>query len=145
MHVMSFRGVITLSTKDDDSKAITDLQFSLLPPIVSCSKQCDSLFKFGQRTCLCQNEGEATFQLVLVSNGETSYALYYYKEGGMKWTYRGSWSYIMIGVSDGNADHFVQNLYTKTERAYFIDSMTGNTGKRSAKGTMVKPRLQPSC
>ena len=145
MHVRPFQDVITLSTKDGVSKAITDFQFSLLSAVVWCSKPFESLLKFCQRTCLYQNEGEATFQLVLVSNGETSYALYYYKEGGMKWTYRGSWSYIMIGVSDGNADHFVQNLYTKTERAYFIDSMTGNTGKRYVKGMMVKPCLQPTC
>ena len=80
-------------------------------------------FTFGQ------DEGEATFQLVLMTDGLTSYALVYYMEGGMKWTYRGSWSYVMIGVSYGQVETYQRNFFSKTEAAYSIDSMTGNTGE----------------
>ena len=64
-----------------------------------------------------------------MSNGWVSYALVYYAVGAMTWTYRGHWSYVMMGVSDGNTDHYQRNLYTKTERAYRIDSVPGNTGR----------------
>ena len=47
----------------------------------------------------------------------------------MKWTYRGSWSYVMIGVSYGQVETYQRNFFSKTEAAYSIDSMTGNTGK----------------
>ena len=78
---------------------------------------------------LPQDEGEATFQLALVSDGLTSYALVYYASGAMTWTYRGRWSYVIMGVSDGNVDNYQRNLYTKTETAYRIDTVPGNTGK----------------
>lgn len=77
---------------------------------------------------LSQDEGEATFQLALISDGVTSYALVYYKVGAMTWTYRGRWSYVIMGVSDGSRDNYQRNLYTKTKRAYMIDSVSGNTG-----------------
>ena len=78
---------------------------------------------------LPQDEGEATFQLALVSDGLTSYALVYYASRAMTWTYRGRWSYVIMGVSDGNVDNYQRNLYTKTETAYRIDTEPGNTGK----------------
>ena len=78
---------------------------------------------------LLQDEGEATFQLALISDGLTSYALVYYASGAMTWTYRGRWSYVIMGVSDGNVDNYQRNLYTKTETAYRIDTVPGNTGK----------------
>ena len=34
-----------------------------------------------------------------------------------------------MGVSDGNADNYQRNMYTKTELAYKIDTVPGNTGK----------------
>ena len=34
-----------------------------------------------------------------------------------------------MGVSDGNVDNYQRNLYTKTETAYRIDTVPGNTGK----------------
>ena len=78
---------------------------------------------------MLQDEGEATFQLALISDGLTSYALVYYASDNMTWTYRGRWSYVIMGVSDGNADNYQQNMYTKTDLAYKIDTVPGNTGK----------------
>ncbi|KAK7476342.1 hypothetical protein BaRGS_00032401 [Batillaria attramentaria] len=42
-------------------------------------------------------KGEATFQLALITDGVTSYALVYYLTGAMTWTYRGHWSYVIMG------------------------------------------------
>ena len=78
---------------------------------------------------LLQDEGEATFQLALISDRLTSYALVYYASGAMTWTYRGRWSYVIMGVSDGSVDNYQPNVYTKTETAYRIDTVPGNTGK----------------
>ena len=78
---------------------------------------------------LLQDEGEATFQLALISDRLTSYALVYYASGAMTWTYRGRWSYVTMGVSDGSVDNYQPNVYTKTETAYRIDTVPGNTGK----------------
>ena len=78
---------------------------------------------------LLQDEGEATFQLALISDRLTSYALVYYASGAMTWTYRGHWSYVIMGVSDGSVDNYQRNMYTKTELAYKIDTVPGNTGK----------------
>ena len=89
---------------------------------------------------LRQDEGEATFQLALISDGLTSYALVYYAFGEMNWTYRGSWSYVIMGVSDGTVDNYQRNLYTKTERAYRIDGVSGNTGKTRSSGTRTRHR-----
>ena len=79
-----------------------------------------------------QDEREATFQLALISDGLTSYALVYYVSGAMNWAYRGSWSYVIMGVSDGSVHNYQRNLYTKTRRAYCMDSVPGNTGKERA-------------
>ena len=89
---------------------------------------------------LRQDEGEATFQLALISDGLTSYALVYYAFGEMNWTYRGSWSYVIMGVSDGTVDNYQRNVYTKTERAYRIDGVSGNTGKTRSSGTRTRHR-----
>ncbi|XP_070174715.1 scavenger receptor cysteine-rich domain-containing protein DMBT1-like [Littorina saxatilis] len=73
--------------------------------------------------------GEATFQLALISDGEMTYALVYYKLGRMTWTYRGSWTYVIIGLSSGDRENYRLNLYTRTKRAYRIDAVPGNTGR----------------
>ncbi|KAK7092485.1 hypothetical protein V1264_008223 [Littorina saxatilis] len=73
--------------------------------------------------------GEATFQLAIISDGETTYALVYYKLDGMTWTYRGSWTYVIIGLSSGYKENYRLNLYTRTKRAYRIDAVAGNTGR----------------
>ena len=91
---------------------------------------------------LRQDEGEATFQLALISDGLTSYALVYYTFGEMNWTYRGRWSYVIMGVSDGTVDNYQRNLYTKTERAYRIDGVSGNTGKTRSSGTRTRHRWE---
>ena len=75
-----------------------------------------------------QDEGNATFQLALISDGMTSYALVYYMVDAMRWTYRGRWSYVIIGISYGDGDSFQRNLYSRTETAYRLDSVSGNTG-----------------
>ena len=89
---------------------------------------------------LRQDEGEATLQLALISDGLTSYALVYYAFGEMNWTYRGLWSYVIMGVSDGTVDNYQRNLYTKTKRAYRIDGVPGNTGKTRSSGTRTRHR-----
>nr|KAG5691697.1 hypothetical protein BaRGS_029462 [Batillaria attramentaria] len=75
-------------------------------------------------------KGEATFQLALITDGVTSYALVYYLTGAMTWTYRGHWSYVIMGVSDGTGDNYQLSMYSKTSRAYVVDSFTGNTGRK---------------
>ena len=37
-----------------------------------------------------------------------------------------------MGVSDGSVHNYQRNLYTKTRRAYCMDSVPGNTGKERA-------------
>ncbi|KAK7481053.1 hypothetical protein BaRGS_00027689, partial [Batillaria attramentaria] len=75
-------------------------------------------------------DGEATFQLALISDGLTSYVLVYYLTGAMEWEYRGRWSYVIMGHSDGRGDNYELNLYSKTRNAYDIDTITGNTGRK---------------
>ena len=41
-----------------------------------------------------------------------------------------------MGVSDGSVDNYQRNLYTKTKRAYIMDSVSGNTGKDSISETL---------
>nr|KAG5691691.1 hypothetical protein BaRGS_029456 [Batillaria attramentaria] len=75
-----------------------------------------------------QKDGEATFQLALISNGQTSYVLVYYLTGSMTWEYRGHWYYVIIGASDGERENYQLNMYSKTRNAYKIDEVFGNTG-----------------
>ncbi|KAK7476341.1 hypothetical protein BaRGS_00032400 [Batillaria attramentaria] len=81
-----------------------------------------------------EEKGEATFQLALISDGRLSYVLVYYLTHKMTWTYRGHWSYVIIGVSEGNAENYQLNMYSKTKNAYTIDQVFGNTGR---KGTWI--------
>jgi hypothetical protein len=74
------------------------------------------------------DEGYATFQLALITDGLTSYAVTYYNVGDMTWKPRGLWSYVLMGVSDGRVVGFQRNLYSMTNRAYVMDTMPGNAG-----------------
>ena len=71
--------------------------------------------------------GEATFQTIIVSNWESSYALMYYLSGAMKWPPKEGRPYIYIGASDG-AGNIQTAIYSGNKQAYSIDTEIGNTG-----------------
>ncbi|XP_055957125.1 fibrillin-1-like isoform X3 [Patella vulgata] len=67
-----------------------------------------------------------TFQVVLVSNGLDTYALYLYKDRAMNWFERRG--RVFIGHNDNGI--FNNILYSGTEASFEIDRFRGNTGLR---------------
>ncbi|KAK6180960.1 hypothetical protein SNE40_008919 [Patella caerulea] len=70
---------------------------------------------------------EVTFQIILLTNGFDSYAMYLYKDGGMNWFQQ--LGTVFIGYSV--AGSFNRILYSGTPAAFQIDQFVGNTGTRA--------------
>ena len=74
---------------------------------------------------------EATFQMVIVSDGRSTYSLIYHLVGAMNWPQRTEWPYVIIGASDGG-NSVKTSLNSGTEQAYTSDKQKGNTGINDA-------------
>lgn len=77
-------------------------------------------------------DGRSTFQTVIISNQDTTYALINYRDDKMNWVGHGGWYpdiTIGIGTRDGGNASFQETVYSHTKEALRLDTFKGNTGR----------------
>ncbi|KAK7446068.1 hypothetical protein BaRGS_00040292, partial [Batillaria attramentaria] len=89
----------------------------------------------GSRNMLSVETGQATFQIAVISNPDTAYAVIYYQEDHMNWEgrYKGDID-IYVKTTFDSVTRSDRNPYSQTQESLTMDRFLGNTGY---KGTWI--------